>query len=212
MKKWIYLLSTILLASCSTLVRAQGPAPKISDDGDKILSAKGIDPQPMKAPTTDPSYTIGAEDVLTIDVWKEPEISRTLPVRTDGKISLPLLNDVQAAGLTPEQLGLEITERLSKDLVHPRVTVIVTGMNSKRIYIMGQVLRGGGYPFVPDMTAVQALSTAGFTPFANLRKVFIMRTKNGQKEILPIDLKEVMGGHKPEQDLRLKAGDTIVVP
>jgi polysaccharide export outer membrane protein len=213
MRKWVYLLSTISLALCSTFVRAQGPAPRnSSDDGHKILLARDMNPQPVKALSPDPHYTIGADDVLTIDVWKEPEISRTVPVRTDGKISLPLLNDVQAAGLTPEQLGLEITERLSKDLVHPRVTVIVAEMNSQRIYILGQVLRGGTYPLQPHMTAVQALSSVGFTPFANLRKIFVMRTKDGQKQILPIDLKEVISGHKPGQDVQLKPDDTIVVP
>ncbi len=163
--------------------------------------------------TEDPKYSIGPEDVLTIDVWKEPEISRTVPVRRDGKISLPLLNDVQAAGLTPTQLSAEIEGRLLESIIKPQVTVIVTQMSSQRIYVLGQVTRGGAYPLAPDLTAVQALSIAGgFTPFANLKKIYIMRTENGENKILPINYKELASGRNPQQNIHLKPGDTIVVP
>jgi polysaccharide export outer membrane protein len=146
-------------------------------------------------------------------VWKEPEISRTVPVRRDGKISLPLLNDLQAAGLTPTQLGAEIVEKLRATIVHPQVTVIVAQMSSLRVYILGQVTRAGAYPLVPDMTVMQALSIAGgFTPYANLKKIYVMRSENGASRIYPMNYKEVISGRKTQQNIPLKAGDTIVVP
>jgi polysaccharide export outer membrane protein len=131
----------------------------------------------------------------------------------DGKISLPLVNDLQAAGLTPTQLSFEIAERLRRVLVNPQVTVIVTQMNSQRIYIVGQVTRGGSFPLEPNMTAVQALSNAGgFTMFANLKKIYVLRSENGLDQKFPVNYREVISGRKPIGDIRLKTGDTIVVP
>jgi polysaccharide export outer membrane protein len=122
-----------------------------------------------KAATADPNYTIGPQDVLDISVWKEPELTRSVPVRPDGKISLPLLNDVQAAGLTPSQLAALITTNLKKFVTAPQVTVIVTAINSQRVFIIGEVLRPGAFPLLPGMTVLQALSSAGgFTQFASL--------------------------------------------
>jgi len=195
-------------------VRAQGPTQNnINSDNAKLVSARNTIPQPPKPVTASPDYSIAPDDVLIIDVWKEPEISRTVPVRRDGKISLPLLNDVQAAGLTPTQLGSEIVEKLRATVVHPQVTVIVAQMSSQRIYILGQVARGGAYPLVPEMTAMQALSIAGgLTPFAKRTKIYVMRIENRENKRFPINYKEVISGHKPEQNIQLKPGDTIVVP
>jgi polysaccharide export outer membrane protein len=214
MRKWLFLPAAISLVSFSISVRAQGPAQKdIKSESAKVLTARAITSQPLKPGTEDPNYSIAPDDVLTIDVWKEPEISRTVPVRRDGKISLPLLNDVQAAGLTPTQLSSEIEEKLHATVVHPQVTVIVSQMSGQRIYILGQVNRGGAYPLVPDMTAMQALSVAGgFTPFANLKKIYVMRTENGEEKVFRINYKELVSGRKTEQNIHLKAGDTIVVP
>jgi polysaccharide export outer membrane protein len=214
MTRWLYLAVLISLASFSTSVRAQGQTRNdLKSDSAKVLTASGLSSQPAKAATEDPNYSIAPEDVLTIDVWKEPEISRTVPVRRDGKISLPLLNDVQAAGLTPTQLGAEIVEKLRATIVHPQVTVIVAQMSSLRIYILGQVTRAGAYPLVPDMTVMQALSIAGgFTPYANLKKIYVMRSENGASRIFPMNYKEVISGRKTQQNIPLKAGDTIVVP
>jgi polysaccharide export outer membrane protein len=151
--------------------------------------------------------------VLDINVWEEPTVSRTEPVRPDGKISLPLLNDVQAAGLTPDQLGKEITNDLRKFLQNPQVTVIVTAINSQRISILGEVNRSGTFQMVPNMTVLQALSDAGgFTPFAKLKDIYVLRTENGRQEKLPFNYKDVIKGGNPQQNLMLKAGDTIVVP
>lgn len=212
MKKCLYLLAAILPVSFSASMWAQGTSPQ-NVKSDKVLTARSMDVQPINLATTDPNYLIGAEDVLTIDVWKEPEISRTVPVRPDGKISLPLLSDVQATGLGPTQLASQIQEQLRKILVNPQVTVIVTQINSQRIYILGEVTRGGTYPLLPNMTVLQALAGAGaFTQFANVKKIYIMRSENGQQVMLPFQYKEVVNGHKPEQNVHLKAGDTIVVP
>jgi len=214
MRRWLYLVAAVWLVSSSISARAQGQARKdINSESAKALTAGDIAPQPPKAATEDPNYSIAPEDVLTIDVWKEPEISRTVPVRRDGKISLPLLNDLQAAGLTPTQLSVEIVERLRATIVHPQVTVIVAQMSSLRIYVLGQVTRAGAYPLVPNMTVMQALSIAGgFTPYANVKKINIMRKENGADKIFAVNFKEVIRGRKAEQNIQLKAGDTIVVP
>jgi len=165
------------------------------------------------AQQSDPSYVIGAQDVLSISVWKDPELTQTVPVRPDGKISLPLLNDVQAAGLTPIQLKTQITEGLKKYVTDPIVTVIVTQINSQRVYITGEVTRPGAFPLLPGMTVLQALSSSGgFTQFANLRKIYMFRTVNGKQVDFPFDYKEVIHGKKLDENVVLQAGDTIVVP
>jgi polysaccharide biosynthesis/export protein len=166
-----------------------------------------------KAATTDPNYIIGAQDVLDISVWKEPEVSRVVPVRPDGKISLPLLNDVQAAGLTPSQLAAQITVSLKKYVTSPQVTVIVTTINSQRIYIIGEVTRPGAFPMLPGMNVLQGLSSAGgFTQFAKTKSIYVLRMENGKQQKYPVNYKDVVSGKHPDQDISLKAGDTIVVP
>jgi polysaccharide biosynthesis/export protein len=163
--------------------------------------------------TIDPNYVIGASDELNIDVWKQPDLSRTVPVRPDGKISLPLLSDVQAAGLTPTQLAAQITEKLSKLVNNPEVTVIVTAINSQRIYVLGEVSRAGAYPMLPQMTVLQAISSAGgLGQFANQKDIYVLRTENGKQVRFPFNYKEVLQGKKTEQNIPLKPGDTIVVP
>lgn len=180
---------------------AQSPVPAMPDETVK------------KSATADPNYVIGAQDVLDINVWKEPDVSRTVPVRPDGKISLPLLNDVQAAGLTPAQLAAQVTDSLKKYVTNPQVTVIVTVINSQRVYILGEVTRPGAFPLIPGMSVLQALSSAGgFTQFAKVKSIFVRRFENGKEEKFPFNYREVIGGKKPEQDILLKAGDTIVVP
>ena len=167
----------------------------------------------VKAATDDPAYVIGAEDQLNISVWNEPNITRTVPVRPDGKISLPLINDVQAAELTPMQLALSITEKLKKFIAEPQVTVIVTGINSRRFYIVGEMNRAGAFPLLPNMTVLQALSSAGgFTQFAKQKSIYVLRILDGKSIKFPFNYKEVIKGSHPEQNIVLKPGDTIVVP
>ncbi len=163
--------------------------------------------------TTDPSYVIGPEDMLDISVWKEPDVSRIVPVRPDGRISLPLINDVQAAGLSPQQLAGSVTEKLRKYLNEPQVTVIVTAINSQRIFVVGEVLRAGAFPMLPGMTVLQALSSAGgFTTFADVKKIHVVRVRNGKHVELPFNYREVLKGDNSEQNIKLEPGDTIVVP
>jgi len=214
--KWLWFIALLVVSVLSA--SAQEPSSK-PDEKSKAApvqkaesSAKKVE-SAVKAATDDPNYSIGAQDELNIDVWKEPEISRTVPVRPDGMISLPLLNDIQAAGLTPMQLGSQITEKLKKFMAEPQVTVTVTRINSKRIFIMGEVNRAGAYPLLPNMTVLQALSSAGgFTRFANLKKIYILHMENGKQIRLPFNYKEVVKGRLPEQNIILKGNDTIVVP
>jgi polysaccharide export outer membrane protein len=158
------------------------------------------------------SYVIGPEDTLHVAVWKEPDLTATLPVRPDGKISMPLLNDVQAAGLTPMQLAAAITQALKKYVTDPRVTVVVTGMNSQRIYLLGEVLHSGPTALTPGMTILQALSSAGFTQFANTKGIYVLRQENGKQTKIPVHYKQLIKGESGAQNFALKPGDTIVVP
>jgi len=158
------------------------------------------------------TYTIGSADVLLVSVWKEPDLTATLPVRPDGMISVPLLDDVQAAGLTPMQLAAILREKLKKYVADPRVTVVVTQMNSQRIYVMGEVLHTGAMPLVPGMTVLQALATSGFTQFANTKAIYVLRSEKGKQEKIPVNYKALLRGESPEQNILLKPGDTIVVP
>jgi polysaccharide export outer membrane protein len=168
---------------------------------------------PVSAPVTDAEYVIGTEDVLQINVWKEADISSSVPVRPDGKISLPLLNDVQAAGLTPLQLAAGIVERLKQFIAEPRVTVIVTAMNSRRAYVMGQVMRQGAVPLVSNLTVLQALSAAGGPgQFANTKRIYVLRAEGEKQQRIPFNYDAVIKGKNPEQNINLKPGDTIVVP
>lgn len=166
-----------------------------------------------KAATDNPNYIIGPQDVLDIDVWKEPELTRSVPVRPDGKISLPLLNDVQASGMTPSKLADQITQGLKKYVTDPQVTVIVSAINSQRVYILGEVTRAGAYPLLPDMTVLQALSSAGgFTQFANTKKIYVLRNENGKQEKYLFNYKGVVSGRDTAENITLKPGDTVVVP
>jgi polysaccharide biosynthesis/export protein len=201
LNKWRFGMAIALLAIASQAYAQDKPA------------AAAANSAGSKAATADPNYVIGGQDVLDISVWKEAELTRTVPVRPDGKISLPLLNDVQAAGLTPTQLAAQITESLKKFVTNPQVTVIITQINSQRIYILGEVTRAGAYPLLPDMTVLQGLSSAGgFTQFANLKKIYMFRTENGKQVKYPFNYKDVISGKASDENVVLKAGDTIVVP
>jgi polysaccharide export outer membrane protein len=125
---------------------------------------------------------------------------------------MPLLNDIPAAGLTPLQLRDSITEKLKKYIADPRVTVVVTAMNSRRVFVTGEVVHTGPMVLLPHMTVLQVLAQAGFTQFANPKNIYVLRTENGKQEKLPFNYKEVVKGNHPEQNIELKPGDTVVVP
>jgi polysaccharide biosynthesis/export protein len=166
----------------------------------------------VPASKADPSYVIGPDDNLIISVWKEPDLTESLPVRADGMISLPLLNDVRAAGLTPMELAANITERLKKYVDDPRVTVVVTQMNSQRVYVTGEVLHPGAMNLTPQMTVLQALASAGFTQFANTKGIYVLRVENGSEKKYPVNYRKLIKAEDTSQNIFLKPGDTIVVP
>lgn len=222
--KWSAWLGVVVLASLAG-AQSSAPSPSNAAPGNasqsnpaKPADAKADEPKadkPAAAPpdtTSANDYVIGADDVLKISVWKEPDLTETLPVRPDGKISMPLLNDIPAAGLTPLQLKDSITEKLKKYIADPRVTVVVNAMNSRRIFVTGEVTHSGPMTLLPHMTVLQALAEAGFTQFANLKAIYLLRTENGQQVKLPFNYKEVVKGNHPEQNIALKPGDTVVVP
>jgi polysaccharide export outer membrane protein len=198
------LLTLLLLLSGGRTLEGQKP-----DDGGTATKPAPAAP----AAVGEEEYKIGPQDVLRIDVWKEPEITRTVPVRPDGKISLPLLNDVQAAGLTASQLSAFITEGLKKFINSPQVTVSVSEINSRRIYVTGEVAHAGAFPLLPNMTVLQALSSSGgFTQFAKVKAIYVLRTENGKQVKHPFDYKAVLRGQSQEQNITLEPGDVIVVP
>lgn len=160
-----------------------------------------------------PDYKIGPQDMVRVDVWKEPDISRTVPVRPDGKISLPLLNDVQAAGLTSVQLAGVIRDGLTKYITSPQVTVTIMEINSRRVYCTGEVMKPGAMPLLPNMTALQAISSCGgFTQFARIKNIYILRVEDGKQVQHPFNYRDVVKGKKPEDNIVLQPGDVIVVP
>ena len=160
------------------------------------------------------SYTIGAGDVLRIVTWKEPDFTlESVLVRTDGKISFPLLNDVQAAGLTPMMLKDVLETGLKSYVAAPVITVTVTNAGSQKFYILGQVPRTGEYPIVKDLSVLQAFALAGgFTEWASKDEILLIRREGGQKKVYKIDYKDMAKGKNLDQDLLIKADDTIIVP
>jgi len=207
----------MILLACSISSVAQARAESITpqDKKEETKGSKGeaTPPAAVQAAAEDPAYKIGAQDVLKIDVWREDQLTRVAPVRPDGKVTLPLLNDVQAAGLTPMELAGVIREDLKKFINNPQVTVSVMEINSRRIYVTGEVTKPGAYALLPHMTVLQALSSSsGFTPFARIKNIYVLRTENGKQVKLPFNYKEAISGKNPEQNIELQPGDVIVVP
>jgi len=217
---WKAAIAALILIGSTALAQAAPAQPAASSASDKTASEKAAsdktasDKATTAASTSQagPEYVIGPEDALHIAVWKEADLTASLPVRPDGKISLPLLDDVQAAGLTPKQLADSITEKLKKYLADPRVTVVVTQINSKRIYLVGEVVHVGATPMLPNMTVLQALSSAGLNQFANTKRIYVLRTENGKQQKLPVNYRKLVKGEQIEQNYLLQPGDTIVVP
>jgi len=167
-----------------------------------------------RAAHSDSSYVIGADDVLAINVWKEPEVSRSVPVRSDGKISLPLVGELMAGGQTPLQLEQEITKRLQNYISEPEVTVIVQDSKSQRINILGMVARPGSYLLTGSATVLDAIAMAGgFKDFAKQKSIYVLRANgDGTQKRISFNYKEVIKGKNPDQNVRLLPRDTVVVP
>lgn len=191
-------------------VWAQSPSANLKGPDSKTASVTGKTKTPAGAPE---EYLVGESDVLHVNVWKEPEVSQTVIVRTDGDISLPLINDVKVAGMTPLQIQTMIAEKLKAFLTNPQVTVTVTDIRSKRAFITGEVARPGGYPLNTETTVLQLIAQAGgLTPFAKKDSITVLRFENGKEQRLAFKYKEVVHGKNAGQNIALRPGDTVVVP
>lgn len=192
-----------------------------ADDSKQQLGIAPVHPAPdiSKHPSQFPSieapedYVIGKGDILRVFVWRNEQLHSQVVVRPDGKISLPLLQDLQAEGLTVLQLQKEITGKFSEYLNNPKVTVIVNQIGSYKVSVLGRVASPGVYPITGNTTFIEAISMAGgFTEWANKRKITVIRNAGGKKRKLRINYKKIVSGKDPSQNIILKRGDTIVVP
>jgi polysaccharide export outer membrane protein len=166
-----------------------------------------------EVPADSTNYIIGSEDVLYIHVWKEEHLSRTVPVRIDGKISIPLVDEIQAAGLTPLQLKELLMKRLKEFVDIPNISVMVMEANSFKVYISGQVKNPGVYRLRSETTLLQIIPmVGGFTEWANQKKILIIRKENGKEKRMTVNYKKIVKGDDPSSNIILKSGDTIIVP
>lgn len=162
----------------------------------------------------DQNYVIGNDDLLAISVWKEPDLTKSVPVRSDGKISLPLVGEMEAAGKTPVQLERDITEKLKNFISVPEVTVIVQQVNSRKYNVLGEVSKPGSYPLTATATIMDGIAAAGgFRDFAKKSGVYVLRkTADGQESRLKFNYKEFIKGKDVAQNIKLEPNDTIIVP
>jgi polysaccharide export outer membrane protein len=223
MKKGLIAFLSVVYVFCFFIyaqnVAAESPAEKIQKSAASDTSMKITDNKQVKdskkvvddVVIDNDKYVIGPEDVLDIFVWKEESLTKTVPVRIDGKISIPLLDDVQAAGLTPLQLKEEITKRLSGFVDNPTVTVTVREANSYRVFISGEVKQPGIVRIRSEITLVKLIIMAGgFTEWANKRKISIITNENGKEKRITANYNKIIDGDKP--DIVIKPGDTIIIP
>jgi polysaccharide export outer membrane protein len=181
-------------------------------------SAPGAAPDQVTPPATNKvhnsTYLIGDDDVLEVNVWKETELTKQVPVRSDGKISLPLVGELQAAGKTPVQLEDEITNRLRNFITEPAVTVMVLKINSLKFNVMGEVIRPGSYALSTTTTIVDAIATAGgFRDFAKKKSIYVLHQKpDGTEARLSFNYSAFIKGKNPKQNILLQPGDTVVIP
>jgi polysaccharide export outer membrane protein len=187
-----------------TVVLSAGQVPALSE-----RSGGGSD-APVKLP---PGYVIGVDDHLVISFWRDKDLSAEVVVRPDGRISLPLLNEVQAAGLTPEQLRGALLQAAESLLDDPNATVVVKEIHSRRAFITGNVEKPGMYPLNVPMTVMQLIASAGgLREFVSGRNIVILRREGGQDVRFPFDYQAVVGGRRLQQNIELRPGDTVIVP
>ena len=214
---FLVLLSVAAFAQSDSTSQPSAPTAAATDKptDNKQDSKQGDKPaDAAHAAHSDSAYVIGSNDVLSVSVWKEPDISRSVPVRSDGKISLPLVGELQASGETPRQLEQEITKRLQSYISEPEVTVIVTDSKSQKVNILGMVARPGAYLLTSNTTVLDAIAMAGgFKDFAKQKSVYVLRqAPDGTQQRMPFNYKDVIKGKSAEQNVRLQAGDTVVIP
>ena len=177
-------------------------------------SAGGVRPTLAQEQVEGESYVIGPGDILGVNVWKEPDVSRVIPVRSDGKISLPLAGEIQASGLTPKQLEGEITAHLEDYISDPEVAVIVQDIKSQKFNILGQIAKPGSYILTGTTTVLDAIAmTGGFRDFAKRNSIYVLRGRpDGTQQKLPFNYKQVIKGLQPLENVKLEAHDTVIVP
>jgi polysaccharide export outer membrane protein len=218
------LLFVVFLAAAGCTLSAQAPASEPDGSGPMVSSATSPGNPPLATPAQpatpvagkphDDSFVIGADDVLAINVWKETDVSRSVPVRSDGKISLPLVGEIVAAGKTPLQLEQDITARLRSYITEPEVTVMVQQINSEKYNILGQVTKPGSYPLVATTTIVDAIATAGgFRDFAKKKGIYVLRQNpEGGESRIGFSYPDYIKGKSTSQNIALKPHDTVIVP
>lgn len=214
---WLQRLAVLMICGCAFSGSGLTAQTAVSTDNNNGAATPAAGQPAADASGTkghDDSFVIGNDDVLSINVWKEPDISRSIPVRSDGKISLPLVGEVQASGRTPLKLEQDIASRLKSYIAEPEVTVIVQEIKSQKFNILGQVNRPGSYVLSTSLTVLDALAAAGgFRDFAKQKSIYILRQNaDGTQSRLAFNYKEVLKGQHLEQNVKLQARDTIVVP
>jgi len=206
----------LVFGACGS-IKGQDPAPSPANVNSPINSNSSSPDLPnsnSRPVRPGDSFIIGDDDVLSINVWKEPELSKQIPVRSDGKISLPLVGDLQASGRTPLQLANDITAKLKNYITDPEVTVIVEQINSRKFNMVGQVGKPGSYSLNVGTTIMDAIAAAGgLRDFAKKKSIYILRqTPSGTEERIPFNYEKFIKGKDPNQNILLKPQDTIVVP
>jgi polysaccharide export outer membrane protein len=169
--------------------------------------------KPGNAASAPADYVIGPDDVLGVVFWREPEMSGDVTVRPDGRISLPVIGELEAAGLTPEALRVQVRENAAKFVNDPNVTVVVRTINSRKVYVTGRVTTPGAHQLTGPLTAMQAIALAGgLTEYADAKNITILRTANGKTESFRLNYKDISRGKNLAQNITLRPGDTVVVP
>lgn len=201
----------------STTARPQQPPPASTRPAPTSSASQPVSKPAPPAPTpgipTPADYVIGPDDALDVIVWRDKDMSASVQVRPDGKISLPLVNDIQAAGLTPDQLRETIKTAVARFVTDPSVTIVVKQINSRKVFVTGSVNKPGPYPLSDTMTVLQMLALAGgLSEYANGKEILVMRTERGQTQSFKFNYKDVSKGKNLQQNIVLRPGDTIVVP
>lgn len=196
------------------LLLSAGLAAQAVTNAPGAATATGPAADPSGAKPHDDSFVIGNDDVLSINVWKEPDISRSIPVRSDGKISLPLVGEVQASGRTPLKLEQEIASRLQNYISEPEVSVMVQQINSQKFNVLGQVAHPGTFVIANSPTVLDAIAEAGgFRDFAKQKSIYVLRQNpDGTETRLPFNYKDVIKGKNLAQNVKIQPRDTIIVP
>jgi polysaccharide export outer membrane protein len=203
--KQIFTLALVLAAATSLAAQQQPANGKATTPPAGATVPTGVTPPP--------DYVIGPDDVLTVVFWREKDLSSEVSVRPDGMITLPLLNDVKASGLTPEQLRDELTKAAEKFVEGPTVSVVVKAINSRRVFITGMISKPGPYPLTGPTTVTQLIAMAGgLHEFAKKKNITILRNEGGREVAYRFNFEDVMKRKNLKQNIELKPGDTIIVP